>query len=681
MQSAGVLELVRPKWPPLRHVEHGWEQLTTAERDIVRQRVDEVLADHVWGPHSRDALLHFFTFLAQVETIAIEIPLRFLPHAPEALRPLLRRQLVDEVFHSTIFARLAHELALPESQPPPPLASAERLLQRIREEPDLAVTATLLNLVAEGWIETLFKHALRWKIAPAVFKAVLADEARHVNEAQAYMHDLDAEKAQAAVEAFEQGMVGVSAEPTVALAIRDLAGEKGQRALAGALHRQHIRHLREAGLTPSEAWMETAKHAEEAATKVEPLPVPEEVEDTHWRRMARQLWQTPRDPTMQGDFDVRVGHIPRKILTPVLIAAIGRAWAAHPELNRIVLRDKVWQLPYANVGVRVLLDDNELATVLIPEADRRSVRDIQRMLRDGIAQLQAARKRAAAGPQPAIPDPAVASLMPPLPHMFAVAVSNAGKWGVISGAGCFSGWVSPTTDITIGLRRRLPLWRGVAYVPSWHVNVAAVQDHRVFDGRASATTVTGLQAALSPASVRAIVRTVDTLPSDAELAEKFPGFSWANSPERNGMPPAAAAMGALWLPKYTPFVIGGLGLGALVGIGGYLLYQQYATPAAAAALAQGTTSADGVPSGQAPSPTGLGGREPPGGPPAASEATRNVKSGAKGQMPAPPVTATSPKRAPPPPPKTQPRKPARPPGPHPVRRPPTQPPAKKRGGK
>jgi hypothetical protein len=560
-------------------VRRGWEHLTTKERALVQHRVETVLAHHVWGPHAKDSLLHFFTFLAQVETIAIEIPLRFLPHAPKKVQPLLRRQLVDEVFHSTIFARLAHELAVPNTQPPPPLPSAERLLDKIRNEPDLAVTACLLNLVAEGWIETLFKHALRWGISDPVFKAVLADEARHVDEASQYLEGLDLAKAQAAVEEFEQGMMAVGAEPSVALAILDLAGEANQRALAMALQQQHRTHLAEVGLHPSKGWDEAASAASRAVESAEPVAMPAAVEDTEWRRLARRVWVTPRDPTMVGDFDVPVGHVPRKALTPVIIAALGRAWAKHPPLNRIVARDRVWQLPQANVGVRVLLDDDELATVIIPEADRRSVNDIRRMLQDGIAQLKRARRESAKSQAPPTEiDPTLAGMMPALPHMFAVAISNAGKWGVVSGSGSFSGWVSPSTDITVGLRRRLPRWKGIAYFPSWHVNVAAIQDHRVFDGRASALTVTGIQEALSPKAVKEILQTPDTLPPEDPDNPSI----W----ERD-VPPAQdgqlAMLAFLGLPKYTPVALGGLGLGVLAGVGGYLLYQTLNTPIAAAA--------------------------------------------------------------------------------------------------
>src|SRR5262249_11502081 len=82
MPSQGdVLDLVRPLWPPLRHVRRGWEHLTADERATVQHRVEVVLRAHRWGPGRRDALAHLFTFLAQVETIAIEIPLRALPTA------------------------------------------------------------------------------------------------------------------------------------------------------------------------------------------------------------------------------------------------------------------------------------------------------------------------------------------------------------------------------------------------------------------------------------------------------------------------------------------------------------------------------------------------------------------------------------------------------------------------
>lgn len=567
-RQVDVADLVRPSWPPLAHVRRGWDALSAAEQQEVSDRVAKVMAKHRWGHHNKDALLHFFTFLAQVETIAIEIPLRFLPHAPKDVQPLLRRQLVDEVFHSTLFARLAHELALPATQPPAPLASAEKLLDRIRNETDLALTATLLNLVAEGWIETLFKHALQWDISKPVFATVLADESRHVDEAPRYMQNMDLAKAAAAVHAFEEGMMAVSAEPTVALAIYDLAGPQRQQSLANDLYRQHRGHLREIGIEPSPAMMQMATAAEEMVG-IEPPAMPQVVPDTNWRALARQVWQTPRDPTMTGDFDVAVGHVPKRLLTPVIIAALGAAWGKHPELNRIIARNQMWQLPTANVGVRVLLDDDELATVVITEADRRSVQDIRRMLMDGVAQLKAARKRQTQAPS--LP-PDVANLTPALPHMFAVAISNAGKWGVISGSGAFSGHVSATTDITVGLRRRLPKWKGFAYLPAWHVNIAAIQDHRVMDGRASATAFVSIQEALSKESVKEILARPDTLPP-AEIPD-YDELALTMPAEIRGL----ATVG--FAGKYTPLVIGGIGLGAVAGLGGYLLYENMQKPPA-----------------------------------------------------------------------------------------------------
>lgn len=301
----------------------------------------------------------FFAFLAQVETIAIEIPLKFLPHVGDDLRPKLRQQLVDEVFHSTLFARIAHELYLPHRhQPPPPLQSAEALLKRIREEDDLVVSATLLNLVAEGWIETLFDKAKEWGIADDVFTTVLADEERHVQEADIYLEDSISEeetrRMQSAVAEFESGLVDVLSEPMVAMSIYQIAGHEGFDDLSESLIKQHENQLEKCGLEVSKAFrsmlddprykkaLKGQKDRKEKGEKLlseeveEALPV--RIQDTPWRWTARHLWDTPRDPTMRGNLDIPVGHIPRKLLTPVFIAAIGRAWATAEgfRLNRVL---------------------------------------------------------------------------------------------------------------------------------------------------------------------------------------------------------------------------------------------------------------------------------------------------------------------------------------------------------
>jgi hypothetical protein len=575
-----VLDLVRPSWPPLRHVERGWQALRPAERRRVEARLRTVLGRLQWGPHGRDSLARLFAFLAQVETIAIEIPLRALPGAPPAQARLLRAQLTDEVFHSAVFARLAHDLALPASQPPPPIAAAEALLARIRDEPDAAVAATLLNLVAEAWIETLFRHARSWGVADAVFDAVLADEERHVEEAFGHMHGLDAQAAQPAVRALEQGLLEVGADPAVALALLDLAGPDGYRRLAEDLESNHRAQLAKAGLEPSPTF-DALRPLREALRSAEAQPAV--VPDTPWRAAARAVWATPRDPTMQGAMDVRVGHIPKGLLTPVFVAAVARAWARNPRLNRIVARGKVWQLPRVNVGVRVLVADDELATVVVPDADQRSVHDIARLIADGHGQLlrlREARQDAAAQGKPP-PQPladGLDALVPPGPTSFSVAVSNVGKFGLESGAGAFSGPLSPSSDLTIGRRHRSPRWAGIAYVPSWTVTVGCLQDHRVFDGREAGLGMAAIRAELSPRAVRRLLREPGTLPADDGPAA---APAWMAA-----LPPELRALPAVGLWKYTPVVVGGAALLAALGVGGYVVAQQLGASAAAGAAAQ-----------------------------------------------------------------------------------------------
>src|SRR5213078_1853463 len=79
--STTIDHLITPHWAPLRNIEQGWAELTEDERAVVAERLEHTLRQPWHVAHQRDALGHFFAFLAQVETIAIEVPLRFLPAA------------------------------------------------------------------------------------------------------------------------------------------------------------------------------------------------------------------------------------------------------------------------------------------------------------------------------------------------------------------------------------------------------------------------------------------------------------------------------------------------------------------------------------------------------------------------------------------------------------------------
>jgi 2-oxoacid dehydrogenase/acyltransferase catalytic subunit len=517
--STAIDHLIRPQWGPLRDIERGWQALTADEQASVTERVEQALAGLSWraGDH-KDALGHFFTFLAQVETIAIEVPLRFLPDADAAIRPALRRQLADEVFHSVLFARIAHELHLPHAQPPSPLASAEALLARIRNEPDLAISATLLNLVSEGWIEELFEHAMRWGITDSVFAAVLRDEARHVSEAEIYITAVDPARTEAVLADFEDSLVAVLDEPVLALSIYDLAGFDGYRALLAGLLAKHRQQLAAHGLRPSRRWVDLDGRTSTALELhrvnhdriAEAAPV--RVEDTQWRRAARRIWATPTNPTMRGGFDVPVGHIPKKLLTPILIAAVGRAWAteAGRSLNRVLARDGIWQLQHIHVGVRVLVGD-EIATIVITSADERSVADVAKMLAKGYQALVDMRANASPTDRNLGDVSEGLAELVPASSRCSVTISNVGKFGLTAGSGALSPY-SPTTDITVGERRKLPVWRFVTYLPAWHVHLGCLLDHRVVDGQDAGLGMRLIRDQLTRPAIRALLAAEDTIP-------------------------------------------------------------------------------------------------------------------------------------------------------------------------
>lgn len=537
--ASSIDALVRPRWKPLDALERGWQALSAAQRTTLTARLEDLIASGpLWNDrHPRDAMLNLMTFLAQVEVIAVEVPLALLQATDRELDPVLRRQLGDEVFHGAVFARIAHALLAPAAHLPPPLASVERLLDRIRREKDRAIAAMLLNLIAEGWTETLFAHARRWGIADSVFDVILADESRHVEEAGRYIDRVDLARAQPVLSDFEAELLPVLAEPALALSIYELAGHDGFLALTTDLLAKHRQQLAAYGLEPSPPWRDLEQRLHELLTshgarvRAFAQRAAIRVEDTPWRLATRRIWADPDNPTMRGGLDVPIGHVPRKLITACTVAAVGRAWASERgrRLNRVIARDAIWQLDHVHVGVRVLIED-DVATVVVTEAERRSPRDIVKMLEWGRTMLMVNRERAQSLGVANLPFPReLASLMPAAVR-HSVTISNVGKSGLTTGSGALSPF-GPTTDISIGERRRLPLWRLLMYWPAWHVHLGCVQDHRVLDGQDAGLAMTLVRDQLVRREVRALLSAPDTItnrdaPVDlAGTIDAYPGLA------------------------------------------------------------------------------------------------------------------------------------------------------------
>jgi hypothetical protein len=521
-------EIANLPWPPMRHVRRGMARLDEQGRRHVAARLRGTLSKFQPKPGvNRAALRRFFSFLSQVEVIAIEVPLSALPTAWPEVVPLLERQLADEVFHSTVFAALAQRLGGLDE----PIAEAERVLDHIRAQEDPRTTAVLLNLIAEGWIENLFDQAVQWGVADEVFGIVLDDESRHVEEAHAHAEGLDSRKVGEAVRAFETELFRLSQHPRVMLPILALAGEARFRALGESFLATHKAALSEVGLEPAPEVREMERILAEMGLDADaaPLPVAREVEpETQWRRTALELWDTPRNPAMSGWCEVRVDHVPKHLLTAVTVAAIGKVLADYPRMNRYVHGGKLWQPATVNVGVRAGLGDKgeALTTLVVTEADRRSVEDIRNVIREGVARMNAMgesieRPRPGEGDEPlrhVLRDEELAGMMPAGSVAAPVTVSNVGKTGLHAGFGAMPGALGQSLEIIVGRVEKKPQWTGWRYKPVDTVVIGCTADHRVIDGTHAGEAMRRLREALSPAGVREILDRPDTLTRD-ELAK------------------------------------------------------------------------------------------------------------------------------------------------------------------
>lgn len=522
-------DFIDPAWPPMAHVRRGAERLGPEGRALVARRLRESLP-LFRPPAGKEApLRRFFSFLSQVEVIAIEVPLSAMPTARPEVLPLLERQLADEVFHATFFAALAKRLGGLDR----PIPEAERLLDQIRAQDDPRTTAVLLNLVAEGWIENLFDHAATWGVCDEVFRIVLEDESRHVEEAHAHAEGMEIAKVQEAVRRFEEDLFRLVQHPRVLLPTLALAGEKRFRELGTSFLDVHKAALGEVGLPPPDALVEMERafrdlQAGAPADQEVPRAVPVEFE-SQWRRTALELWDAPRNPAMSGWMEVRVDHVPRRDLTAVLVAALGKVWAEYPRMNRYTHGGRLWSPPTVNVGVRVAIGakGEALSTVPIVEADKRSVRDIRRILQESVKRMEETGARVEGlAPDPGaetlsaiLKDEELMAMVPPETVTCPVTVSNVGKAGLHAGFGAMPGALGQSIEVIVGRVEKRPVWRTWRYKPTDVVTLGATADHRVIDGTHAAEAMRRLEAALSPQGVDEIYARRDTL-TDAEVPAK-----------------------------------------------------------------------------------------------------------------------------------------------------------------
>lgn len=364
-----LTELLRPTWGAEKWISEGWNKITCDEKQIIKGRMDELFRDGLPFELKSDKLFYIYTFslLAQLEVLAIQVPLKFESKMSTIeYRKRMRLQLLDEIFHGLVFTKIVYMLCAPYASPPPYSANIEILCNFIRNENCPKVAIMLLNLIGEGWIEEIFYSLHREEIAPKVFEIILEDEHRHVCEAELYrdigMPDIEIIKPKIAY-LEEQLITNIFMQYKYMSSVCALLGVDGVRDFKRALHNKHVEQLNKINLEPNENWKFFMRFGDEILPEIQKYTETNEaVEMTPIRKVFMTQWSNPSDPTMTGQFDINVSCLeffnkkyPAETLTCLMMQAVSLGLSRTDTFRNYLSFRKIFQSKEAYVGLVVKL--------------------------------------------------------------------------------------------------------------------------------------------------------------------------------------------------------------------------------------------------------------------------------------------------------------------------------------
>jgi len=364
-----VSALLKPHWGAEKWIDEGWQQLTDAERDDIKSRVDTLFKNGLPFEIKKDKSLYLYSFsmLAQLEVLAIQVPIKFEKKlADPELQKKLHVQLVDEVFHGIVFTKIVFLLSAPYASPPAYNDSMEKLCNFIRTEECPKMALMLLNLVAEGWIEEVFASMHKHKIAPEVFSIILADEQRHVSEADLYQAIglPDKKIAREKLAYIEDKLIsGVLTNYKYSTALSLLLGNQGITEFLTILNKKHCHQLSKIDMEPSENWrafmaisqglLPNLLHVAQSEEPITMSPI---------RQVLMTQWQNPSDPTMVGEFNLDISCLdffdkkhPPETLTTLMMQTVSLGLITHKNFRTYLSHKKLYTADDAYIGLVVKL--------------------------------------------------------------------------------------------------------------------------------------------------------------------------------------------------------------------------------------------------------------------------------------------------------------------------------------
>ena len=505
-------ELLKPSWGAEKWILEGWNKINSEEKKLIKARMHNLFKDGLPFEIKHDKLLYIYTFslLAQLEVLAIQVPLRFEDQmSTPQFKEKMRIQLLDEIFHGMVFTKIVYLLCAPYNSPPAYNGYIESLCDFIRNEECPKVGVVLLNLVAEGWIEEIFKSLYQHNIAADVFKTILEDEHRHVCEADLY-HEIgipDHAILSKKLETLEGLLLNsLSLQPKYAMAVSVLLGAPATHSFILALHEKHTKQLKKIKLVPSRQWQLLMQMGEEIFTRLEPYTEKmhkeiSEVEMTPIRKAFMTQWDDPGDPTMVCQFNIDVSCLdffgkkyPAETLTTLMMQALSQQLTTVDSFRNFLSYKKMYQSRSAFVAVVVKLPGcgDHVGNIIFKDCHELTVQALAAKIRDVLQlmvycymtreQIELKHPELKRNLDATLYDSAHDTYAYPDPGSPVVSISSIGFCG-------YSQAVSPlrkkeSLKVTLLTVERKPVWNHStqSFEPKDLLPVSISADHRVFDG-------------------------------------------------------------------------------------------------------------------------------------------------------------------------------------------------------
>lgn len=373
-------------------IKNGWQELSEAEKKNIEVRVDKLFENGlpINLEHEKIIYTSIFAMLTQFGILSINISLQLHNTLTDKhLSEMMRKQLIDKIFHTIVFTKIAYDLGSYFAFPNSYNDKIEKICAFIKHESEFSGTIQLLNLISEGWIEEVFILFSKKDFAPKIFKEILKDQQRHVAEAKQYQFASN-EKIKCHLERLElienELVSEVFFQRKNLVALINIIGAPSCIRLAARIYKKHQKQLKKIGLAPTKQWnnlkeiipvlIQQASYDHSKDTRIS---------ETLTRKVLMNAWEIPKDPTMFSSFSLDVtkldifnGKYPSHTITGLMLQTMSKLRADYPELRNYISNNKLFNAKNNHVHLVVQLptNGNHLANIKFKDCHTLSLHDL-----------------------------------------------------------------------------------------------------------------------------------------------------------------------------------------------------------------------------------------------------------------------------------------------------------------